>query len=37
MPVNHLACFIRKKVYDKVGKFNDKYRVSGDYDFYMGV
>ena len=33
MPVNHPACFIRKKVYDKVGKFNDKYRVSGDYDF----
>ena len=33
MPVNHPACFIRKNVYSRVGSFNDKYRVSGDYDF----
>ena len=33
MPINHPACFIRKNVYYKVGKFNHKYRVSGDYDF----
>jgi glycosyltransferase involved in cell wall biosynthesis len=33
MPIIHPACFIRKRVYDKVGLFNDSYRVSGDYDF----
>ena len=33
MPVNHPACFIRKNVYERLGFFNDKYRVSGDYDF----
>tara|TARA_B110000908_G_C10266107_1_gene464118 strand:+ start:4985 stop:5719 length:735 start_codon:yes stop_codon:yes gene_type:complete len=33
MPINHPACFMKKVVYDKVGKFNKDYRVSGDYDF----
>jgi glycosyltransferase involved in cell wall biosynthesis len=33
MPIIHPACFIRKKVYEKVGFFNDDFRVSGDYDF----
>ena len=33
MPIIHPACFLRRIVYNKVGKFNDNYRVSGDYDF----
>jgi len=33
MPVRHPACFVRRKVYEKIGNFNDKYIVSGDYDF----
>lgn len=33
MPVMHPACFVKKEVYDKVGSFDEKYRISADYDF----
>ena len=33
MPIVHPACFIRKSVYDRIGIFNQLYKVSGDYDF----
>jgi glycosyltransferase involved in cell wall biosynthesis len=32
MPLIHPACFIKTSVYSEVGKFNENYRVSGDYD-----
>lgn len=31
--VIHPACFVRKSVYDRLGCFEDKYKVSGDYEF----
>ena len=33
MPLNEPATFVRKSVYDEIGGFNPKYRVSADYDF----
>ena len=33
MPIVHPACFVRKSVYEKIGAFQDKYKVSGDYDW----
>tara|TARA_B100000809_G_scaffold46738_1_gene41146 strand:- start:11995 stop:12795 length:801 start_codon:yes stop_codon:yes gene_type:complete len=33
MPIFHPATFVKKKVYDKVGGFNEKYQLSADYDF----
>lgn len=33
MPVRHPACFVRRKVYQKVGLFDDQYIIAGDYDF----
>jgi glycosyltransferase involved in cell wall biosynthesis len=33
MPIVHPACFVKRSVYFQVGKFNENYRVSGDYDF----
>ena len=32
MPLNHPATFISKDTYDKLGLFNNKYRICGDYD-----
>lgn len=37
MPIFHPATFIHKKVYDQVGGFNEKYRLSADYDFIYKV
>lgn len=33
MPVAHPSCFVRKSVYDKVGLFDEEYRISADYEF----
>jgi glycosyltransferase involved in cell wall biosynthesis len=33
MPIAHPACFVRKSVYDKVGLFDENYRISADYEF----
>lgn len=33
MPIAHPACFVRKSVYDKVGIFDQKYKISADYEF----
>ena len=33
MPVAHPACFVRKSVYEKVGLFDEKYKISADYEF----
>ena len=33
MPVMHPGCFVRRGVYDRVGDFDEHYRVSADYDF----
>lgn len=32
MPLNHPATFITKQTYDKLGSFNEEYRICGDYD-----
>ena len=37
MPIFHPATFIKKKVYDAVGEFNEVYRLSADYDFIYRV
>jgi GT2 family glycosyltransferase len=33
MPIPHPGCFVRRRVYDLVGPFNEAYAVSADYDF----
>ncbi|OGV37101.1 MAG: hypothetical protein A2X48_04630 [Lentisphaerae bacterium GWF2_49_21] len=33
MPIAHPACFVRKSVYDKMGCFDERYRISADYEF----
>jgi GT2 family glycosyltransferase len=33
MPIAHPSCFVRKSVYDKVGLFDEKYKISADYEF----
>ncbi len=33
MPVIHPGCFVKKSVYDKIGYFDEKYRISADYEF----
>lgn len=33
MPIAHPSCFVRKSVYDKVGVFEGKYKISADYEF----
>lgn len=33
MPIAHPSCFVRKSVYSKAGFFEEKYRISADYDF----
>jgi len=31
----HPTCFVKKTVYDNIGKFNPIYKISGDYDFLL--
>lgn len=33
IPVHHPATFVKKRVYDQIGKFDLKYKLSADYDF----
>ena len=33
MPIPHPGCFVRRRVYDRIGPFNEGYAVSADYDF----
>ncbi|MCK5802164.1 MAG: glycosyltransferase [Lentisphaeria bacterium] len=33
MPVMHPGCFVRRTVYERVGCFDERYRISADYDF----
>jgi glycosyltransferase involved in cell wall biosynthesis len=33
MPAVHPACFVRKSVYDRIGRFDERYQVAADYDF----
>lgn len=33
MPIFHPATFVKKSVYEKIGGFNEKYKLSADYDF----
>jgi len=37
MPVLHPGCFVRRKVYEKHGLYNEKYKISADYDFFYRV
>ena len=32
-PFMHPSLFVKKKVYDSIGNFNEKYRIAGDVDF----
>ena len=31
----HPTCFVRRTVYDKVGMFDEQYKISADYDFLL--
>lgn len=33
MPVPHPGCFVKRAVYDAIGRFDERYAVSADYDF----
>mgnify|MGYP000987983538 CR=1 FL=1 len=33
MPLPHPACFVRRRVYDRLGGYDDGFAVSADYDF----
>jgi len=33
MPVNHSSTFVSRKVYEKIGYFNSKYKIAADYGF----
>jgi GT2 family glycosyltransferase len=33
MPLPHPGCFIRRRVYDQIGLYDERYAVSADYDF----
>lgn len=33
MPIFHPATFVKKELYEKIGTFNEKYKLSADYDF----
>ena len=33
MTLNHAACFVKKSVYEKIGKFNVHYKYAMDFDF----
>ena len=33
MPVPHPGCFFRRGVYDRIGLYDTRYRISADYDF----
>ena len=35
MTVIHPAVFVRKKVYDEIGNFDESYRIAADYDFLL--
>jgi len=37
MPIFHPATFVKKQVYNTVGGFNEKYKLSADYDFIYKV
>jgi glycosyltransferase involved in cell wall biosynthesis len=32
-PINHPACFVRRRVYERLGLYNPDYKVAADYDF----
>jgi glycosyltransferase involved in cell wall biosynthesis len=33
MPVPHPGCFVKRKVYDIIGDYDERYAISADYDF----
>lgn len=33
--INHPSCFVPKKVYDRIGAFDTRYRVAADYEFLL--
>lgn len=35
MVVRHPATFVRRKVYEKMGLFDDSFKIAGDYDFIL--
>lgn len=37
MPVNHPSTFVPRVVYQKLGVFDDSYRIAGDYEFVLRV
>ena len=35
MTINHPACFVKKKVYKKIGGFDESFRLAADYEFLL--
>ncbi|BBE30229.1 glycosyl transferase [Tepiditoga spiralis] len=35
MIIKHPTCFIKKSLYEKIGLYNTKYKISSDYDFLL--
>lgn len=35
MCIKHPTCFVKKKVYDKIGVFDTSYQIAADYDFVL--
>lgn len=35
MPCSHQSLFVRRRIFERIGGFNDKYRSSADYDFVL--
>jgi GT2 family glycosyltransferase len=33
MPIPHPGCFVRRRVYDRIGPFSEDYAISADYEF----
>jgi len=33
--LNHPSCFVKKRVYDAIGKFDISYSIAADYDFFL--
>lgn len=33
MPIPHPGCFVRRRLYDRLGMYDTRYRISADYDF----
>jgi glycosyltransferase involved in cell wall biosynthesis len=36
-PLSHQSCFISKKIHEKYGKYDTRYKIGADYDFFLKI